>query len=711
MGTSLLSFYMLLIQIEKSLTVFKILGEGVEKEPKGTMTINKRTGTIHVHKPVDYETFQVLDLTFQALNEENDVIDTQLGIEIEIVDANDNAPKFVQEVYEVSIPESTEQGTEVTTVKAVDVDTGNDGEVQYRMVSVMPKHDNVEFYLKEVPARKIAVIFFNGCLEHLKAKKYTILVEAKDKGTYVQHSSTTTVTVNIMDGNNHSPVITGITGPARVTEGEENVVVLNVQVTDEDYKGTPAWRAVYKIHGDTNDNFKITTDPKTNEGILTVTKHLDYEDNPKKHLNITVENEIPFHTCKVKTRTKSGLWDVVISRKDKSQPPFPVTVVVEDTNEAPVFLISKKQVSVLESSSVGRHLETFTAQDHDGQGQNKVQYKIENNPADWVTVDPMDGKVTISKPLDRESPFVKNNTYIVEILAFDDGKPPMTGTATLTIYIMDENDNAPTLDANTIDICQSDGQSMASIEASDIDEGINSGPFSFKLLGDVEGKWSVKPQQGYSTSLVKESNVPSGHHELEIEVSDLQSNSAVHNLFVTVCNCVNPKEPNCRIRKSTSVAAGAPVIGIIFFALLLIAGVLLLSFLVSCKKKHAMIKEEEGSGRLMNSNIETRGTDCKSSGRRRKYSAEHSNFTIINGVLPKVLNQKLYVLQASGEELYDYAPHEYTEEKNSEPNDSLDAISILDTPFDPESLLGLDSRFNHLASISMLSKKPESTSL
>lgn len=44
---------------------------------------------------------------------------------------------------------------------------------------------------------------------HQKAEKYTIIVEAKDNGQPVQLSSSCTVIVNIKDGNNHLPVITG----------------------------------------------------------------------------------------------------------------------------------------------------------------------------------------------------------------------------------------------------------------------------------------------------------------------------------------------------------------------------------------------------------------------------------------------------------------------------------------------------------------------
>lgn len=51
------------------------------------------------------------------------------------------------------------------------------------------------------------------------------------------------------------------------------VVVTRLHVTDSDMQGSPAWQAVYRIKsGDQDGSFAITTDPKTNDGILKTAK-------------------------------------------------------------------------------------------------------------------------------------------------------------------------------------------------------------------------------------------------------------------------------------------------------------------------------------------------------------------------------------------------------------------------------------------------------
>lgn len=152
------------------------------------------------------------------------------------------------------------------------------------------------------------------------------------------------------------------------------------------------------------------------------------------------------------------------------------------------------------------------------------------DPADWVTVDPVTGIITTSKILDRESSFVKDNIYSVTIYAVDNGmmtwrifytlymlsitnfsitllkmynmcfwspgNPLMTGTATLSILISDDNDNAPNLAVSTIDMCQSDGPSLANVTVIDLDEEPYGGPFRFKLREDFGGKWKVDSGEG-----------------------------------------------------------------------------------------------------------------------------------------------------------------------------------------------------------------------
>lgn len=77
---------------------------------------------------------------------------------------------------------------------------------------------------------------------------------------------------------------------------------------------------------------------------------------------------------------------------------------------------------------------------------------------------------------------------------------------------------------------------------------------------------------GYTVDLVKENTVLSGYHELVLEASDAQGNTAVYNLSVTVCSCLNKEKPDCHSRKSRTSEAGAGLILIVLLSILLLAG-------------------------------------------------------------------------------------------------------------------------------------------
>ncbi|XP_076133441.1 cadherin-like protein 26 isoform X2 [Alosa pseudoharengus] len=545
-----------------------ICGQGVDLDPKDVLEIDQRDGTLWSKRKVNFEEYKLLKLNFEAKNVSNGEVDTRLGIEIQIKDVNDNTPQLEGD-YKISLDESTKQGKDIITVRADDLDdsTTSNGTFDLRIVSVTPQDPDIDFVLAQ--ADTVGKITFKGCLNY--------------------------------------------EGSGIVKEGESGMTILRIQVSDEDTEGTPAWKAKYMLHGDPGGYFKITTDPETNEGVLTVVKPLDYEDGQLRKLSVTVENEEPYFTCQVNGRPQQGLWDVAwVGGDSDNLPPVisrPITITVEDTNDPPVFLPDVKYIRVMENSPVGTPLYKFTADDHDGVYASSFEYQVGKDPAGWVTVDSKTGQVSTTKVLDRESPYVNDSLYTAIIWAVDHGEPPMTGTGTLNIYLIDENDNVPVLDENVLAMCLSDEPISASITAQDLDLSPYSDPFHFELLGDVQGRWKLDPTYGTKVNLVKDTAVYAGHHELTLKISDSQGHHSLQNLSVTVCDCTESQ--NC-LSRSRSTEMGGSAIGIVILGLLLLLALLLLASLISCKSEKVFIQPEESPGwHLLPSNIETPGTDCK----------------------------------------------------------------------------------------------------
>ncbi|MBN3304045.1 PSA7 protein, partial [Amia calva] len=468
------------------------------------------------------------------------------------------------------------QGDILAVIHAMDRDMPNsvNSTVNYKIVSVNPKTSNVDFEIDQIGRIK-----FKGCLDYEETSLYKIIVEAKDRGDKVQLSSSTTVVLNIEDANDNLPVLVSPMATGKVKERETNVTVLTIKVTDKDKPSTPAWKVRYYIEDDKDGHFQIDIDEKTNDGILKVIKPLDFESGILWNLSISVKNEEDYFSCIVKNKKPRGLWDVEIIHLDRNKGKSSISVnqrvviTVEDVNDPPEFKKGTEKVYVKENVKIGHFLQNVTATDMDSGLLSVITYKVAEDPAGWVTVNSKTGAVTTKGIVDRESKYVVNNTYTVVIHAVDNGKPPMTGTVLLKIYVNDENDNTPTLISNMIDICMADGESMNNITAEDIDEGYNSGPFRFELLNakELKGKWRLDPTYGETVNLIRGSKVFSGVYELSVKVYDRQDYWALHNLTVTVCKCTS-LPPNCRHRMSTAAQIGGGALGIMFVAMFLLLG-------------------------------------------------------------------------------------------------------------------------------------------
>uniref|UniRef100_G3PQP6 Cadherin domain-containing protein n=1 Tax=Gasterosteus aculeatus aculeatus TaxID=481459 RepID=G3PQP6_GASAC len=559
------------IKIEKTLIYFEISGPGVEAEPRDVLRIDRNTGVITVHRPVDYEIDKSLMVKFRAFDRESHVIDTELGVEILIIDANDNPPKFDRDRYEVSTKEATSQGDLLFLIL---IFTANYQLFDFKIVSVHPQPSDLEFYITK--RYQTGTISFKGCLDHEKAEKYTIIVEARGQGAGPQLSSSSTVVIHVEDGNNHLPVITGQT------------------VSEYLFRSRQGERRRRKCSHQKSNLYRSQNKRRA---------FVCEQDGGVKNLTISVENEIPFASCKVVERSAIGLWKVTTggaAPETLGTSGVQVTVIVEDVNEPPAFKPPQKVVAMAENAEAGKHLETFTAVDPDVASGNTIVYKKGDDPADWVEVDPQTGKITTTKALDRESTFVKDGVYTVTLYAVDNGRPPMTGTATLNIQILDQNDNAPSLAVSAMDMCQSDGRSLANITGLDPDAPPYGGPFTFQLKGTETAGWKLDATQGYSVHLVKEPTVPSGEYELLLDVFDLQGVKASHNLSVTVCTCEDATAtPNCRQRRAASSAVGVGALAVVFLCILLLAG-----------RTSFPLPYDPAEQVLMRSNTEKPGSDC-----------------------------------------------------------------------------------------------------
>ncbi|XP_068585826.1 cadherin-like protein 26 [Cebidichthys violaceus] len=579
--------------------LYHISGMGVDEEPLGVFSIDENTGVVFAHKSVDREDFELFRIQFDILSKETGQrIDNELSFNIEVKDINDNAPMFDSNL-QADVEENIAEGSALVQLHVTDRDKKNTPNSTFTvsMVSQSPEEPKIE--LVEMSSR-MAHLSFKGCFDYDKVKKYEVVVRASDHGT-PSLSSTASVTLNILDRNTHLPTFLQEEYNGEVQEAITKEDVLRIAVDDKDTPKTPGWRAKYFfVKGNEGRNYKLETDPKTNEGILSVIKGKDFETTTYTNLVVGVKNEEDLFFCGTGT------------------PPTPNTVKIKmkviDINDAPHYEKNLYKVYKEEEEEPGIVLLTPKVYDVDS-NVTMIRHVLLEEPAGWMKINAKTGALTTIKKMDRESPFVdENNVYKIVIGAIDNGEPSETGTSTVLVYLRDINDNKPVLVKEGLILCGNKDKKVM-VPAADADVNPFSGPFTFSMDGDdkeVTGRWKLDPTFGDAAGLVSLGTLPFGNYSVPLVIKDQQSSIGRHTVEVMVCDCGD--KDVCFSKKPTSSSLGPAGIGLLLLGLLLLL-LLLLLFRCQCGgkdfKNFAMV-QDKGNQTLIKYNQEGGGSACMS---------------------------------------------------------------------------------------------------
>uniref|UniRef100_A0A8C5RRT6 Cadherin-like protein 26 n=1 Tax=Laticauda laticaudata TaxID=8630 RepID=A0A8C5RRT6_LATLA len=582
---------------------YSISGPGVDEFPEyGLFSIeDDARGLVYVHHSIDRERMPSFPIRFDVHNRKTGaILDNSLFFNIQIKDINDNAPEFLQKEFYINIKENHNKKEPVFKVIAVDKDqedTAN-SEVVFCLVSQTPELKPPLFTIDSTSG----LIYITQCLDYETNRNFRLVIRASDRGS-PSLSSTATINISMEDSNNNLPVFTQENYYADVPEGKTKDKILHLKVEDKDSPNTPAWRAEYTIKkGNEKGNFAIVTDPKTNEGVLSIIKPLVYSTPSERRLLIVVKNEESFFICQRGFVNMNG---------SPQLPEVSVSINITDENNAPQFNPPILKLSQQEGVMSGTKLVQYEAQDPDT-GRHKIKYKVVSDPAGWVTIDENSGIVTAAKTLDRESPFVNNNTYTIVIHATDDGFPPLTGTGTIQLYLSDLNDNAPMLVTTSLTICEGNEMGPFHIEAEDKDSYPYTEPFMFQLEDALEGTeklWRLGKSTDNAVELFILQRLPPGEYFVPFLIRDLQGFSRQETLDLQVCSC--PNGVTCEQHyslKNVSLSLSGGAVGIIMVAFLLLSlglAFLLCSCISEAKEAPTFIPYEAGNQSLIHYNEES----------------------------------------------------------------------------------------------------------
>uniref|UniRef100_UPI0037E93FFE cadherin-8 isoform X1 n=1 Tax=Semicossyphus pulcher TaxID=241346 RepID=UPI0037E93FFE len=559
---------------------YVLAGEGA-----GTIfAINELTGDIHAMKRLDREEKAEYTLTAQVVNADTDEpLEPPSEFIIKVQDINDNPPQFIEGPYRASVPEMSSVGTPVTRVTATDADDpvyGNSAKLVYSILEGQP-------YFSIDPNSATIKVALHGMDREMR-EEYLVVIQAKDMGGHMGGlSGTTTVTVTLTDINDNPPKFSKSLYEFVIPE-DLPIGKMGGKVKANDRDVGDNSKSTYSIvEGDEQGMFEIVTDSQTQEGILRLKRPLDYESKRAFTLKVEATN--------IRSEPSSGG-----PFKDTAT----VKIVVEDSDEPPVFSKPVYQLEVNENAPINTVIGTVNARDPDSSGS-QVRYFIDRHTdlERQFNINVDDGKITLAKPLDRETDMWHNIT----VTATEVRNHSQISRAIVAIRVMDINDNAPEFATEyEAFLCENGrpGQVIQTVSAVDKDDPIQGHYFDYRLVPEMlnNPNFTIKNNQDNSISvLAKHDTFRRQKQEmyfLPIIVTDNGNPpmSSTNTLTIRVCGCSKDGiVQSCNVEAYVlpiGLSMGA-LIAILACIILLLVIVVLFVTLRRHKNEPLIIKDDE----------------------------------------------------------------------------------------------------------------------
>ncbi|XP_064829716.1 protocadherin alpha-3-like isoform X15 [Oncorhynchus masou masou] len=264
------------------------------------------------------------------------------------------------------------------------------------------------------------------------------------------------VSVEVLDVNDHSPSF---------PEKEKRLEIFESALPGARFQLQPAQDpdgGIYSVQQyklSQSDHFRLEVKDRGKDGkipILNLQKPLDREALKMHKLLLTaIDGDKP---------PKSGTIEILVD-------------VLDVNDNMPVFTKELYSVTLNENSPIGTTVIQVNATDLDEGSNGEIIYSFGSNVnsklRELFEVDAISGEIIVKGWIDFEI----EDSYEIDIQASDKGSAPLTTDKSVTVKIVDLNDNAPEIEvtsfSNAIPEDSRPGTTVALISVSDEDSGLN----------------------------------------------------------------------------------------------------------------------------------------------------------------------------------------------------------------------------------------------
>ncbi|XP_042620996.1 protocadherin Fat 3-like isoform X1 [Cyprinus carpio] len=429
--------------------------------PKGIFALAPVQGEwkVFVKRPLDREEQDRYLLNITA---SDGLFVTRIGVEVTVMDANDNSPICNQAQYEGSFPEDVPINTVILTVGATDLDSGVNAEIQYSLFGI-----GVEDFYMDANTGELKTA---SLLDRERTASYKLIAQATDGGGLFCRSE---ISLTILDINDNAPSFAFTRFMASVYENAAPKALLTRLWANDPDEGLNR-KIVYSLVDSAGSVF--STDPSS--GVVILEKPLDRE----------VQDS---YQIRIKATDRAGGDGSLSTEVD-------LTIIVLDVNDnPPVFQKQDYAVTVPEDVTVGTEVLRVFATSSDIGVNAEIYYRFfSGNELGKFSIDESTGIISVADDLDYE--LCKD--FFLNVEAFDGGMSPLRATTIVTIELLDVNDNSPSFSEDIYNVLISEdvaiGETITRLFAEDLDSQIN-GRITYSILkGDRGNQFWIDPVTG-----------------------------------------------------------------------------------------------------------------------------------------------------------------------------------------------------------------------
>ncbi|XP_030621256.1 protocadherin alpha-C2-like [Chanos chanos] len=382
---------------------------------KKYLDLNKEKGDLFILEKIDREYLCAAKTTCflkMEVTVENPV--RIFYIELEITDINDNAPHFRRDTINLDISESTPAGERFSVNNAVDPDVGSNSVKTYYLSE--NEHFDIEIHSGR-DGSKFADLILKKSLDRETQSVHNLILTAVDGGVPAR-SGTASIIVRVLDTNDNAPRFDKENYTISVSENSPiGSLVVKLNATDLDDGANADVKYSFSLYTSEKTQATFSLDP--DRGEIRVKEVINYED--------------------------FRIYDMEVIATDKGSNSLSgqckLTVVITDMNDNhPEISIKSFQSTVKEDVAVNTVIAVVSVSDKDSGENGQVDISI-SDQLPFALKESTDSyyELIVAKPLDRE----KVPEYDITITVADRGIPPLSDNETLTLQLLDINDNMP----------------------------------------------------------------------------------------------------------------------------------------------------------------------------------------------------------------------------------------------------------------------------